>query len=133
MEKEAEIYNNPQNFVTYAKLERQINILRKKLEMEKINNQSSKSNNLMNLIPKKIYLRICIEAVFYLINLIVVILYRSEKIIIDSNEMIKNNLVIDYFSIDGKIIISFFFIIILQGFFINRVENLIYLINSLIK
>jgi hypothetical protein len=129
LEKEAEQYNNPQNYVKYAKMERQINAMKKKLESEQ-GNTLQEDNAFMKLLPNNLYLKIGVEFAFYIVNIIIAIMYRNEYITFESK---ADNIVLNYFKFDENIRIPFYLVIVALHTTINRIENLINLTYNLIK
>lgn len=131
LKREAEKFNNPSDFVKYAKLERHIGKLKREYE-EKFKSSVDKKEyeydlSLTGDVPNLSYSLIGIEVVFYLISTVFLFLYRDQRFSIKGNTFdLKDNVVFNYFEMkEGDISIPINFILIVEGIFLHRCKSLI--------
>lgn len=120
LKREAEIYNNPQSYVKYAKLERQITKLQRQLEDIVSTKPVQENDN----ISKVAYLKVGMQLVFYVINVIFIYSFKDKQLNI-KGDVLNNNIVFDYFNKDGFTSIPFYMILVMGGMFISNIlDNL---------
>lgn len=124
MRKEAEIYNNPQSYVKYVKLEREIAKLQKQLDASRNKENEENSNFKM---PKLAYLKLFIDAIFYFSHIFILYYIRGIYLKINKARYYDNNILFNYYNdpSDNEIKIPVQIIILLEGFFLHKVSQII--------
>lgn len=75
---------------------------------------------------KQTYLSLILNIMFYVVNIIFLILYRKENLIIKRENLIKTNIVFEHYLTDNNIIqIPVYLIILSEGIFLNQLFNII--------
>jgi hypothetical protein len=120
------MFNNPQNYVKYVKIERQISKLQKEFESISTNNPNKFLNSLSSFdIPQHTYFKFIIECIFYLCHIFAIYYMRgSQLILIKSKLFSKDNILINYYNneIDSEFLkIPIHVIIIIEGLFLHKI------------
>lgn len=133
------MYNNPSEYVKYAKIERQIAKLQKQLEnthpgSSKLleNNEKSLDPTSMLTIQKSTYNKIIIEIIFYFSHILAVFWLKNQNLVIHKSSLEKENIIFDYFTdpTNSVVLIPINYIIILEGFFLHKLTQIYIKIKS---
>jgi hypothetical protein len=133
LRKEAEMFNNPSEYVKYAKIERQIAKLQKQLEsiqpgtFESLQ-KGEKSLDATSLlsIPESTYTKIIIEVIFYIGHFFAIFWLKNQNLVIHKNSLKKANIIFDYYTdlTSSLVIIPINYILILEGFFLHKMTQI---------
>ncbi|MCQ2818020.1 MAG: hypothetical protein MJ252_12210, partial [archaeon] len=133
LKNEAESYNNPGQFSTFAKIKRQITKLEQDLE-QKISQENLRNSNKKNSIQENIFIKfflsmnskVRVQFLFWIFSLIRFILMRNQYLILN-NENIENNIVsLLYFNKEmDRIQIPMNRILLIETLFISNIKKLL--------
>ncbi len=123
------MYNNPQSYVKYVKLEREIAKLVKQAESTKEN--ISDTNKIEDKftdtfkIPNSTYINILIDGLFVIFNIVSLYYFKGTYLTIDNKH--TGNIVFDYFTSKdhGCIQIPINVVFFLEGLFIHKIMSMI--------
>jgi hypothetical protein len=115
------VYNNPQSYVKYAKLERNITKLQKQLEDIIIAKPKDENDG----VSRMAYYNFGIQILFYSVNAVFIYWFKDLEFVVADDNMKNKNIVFDYFRKDGNINIPMFLILVMEGIFVSNVlDNL---------
>ncbi len=115
------MYNNPQSYVKYAKLERNITKLQKQLEDIIIAKPKDENDG----VSRMAYYNFGIQILFYSVNAVFIYWFKDLEFVVADDNMKNKNIVFDYFRKDGNINIPMFLILVMEGIFVSNVlDNL---------
>ncbi len=127
LKKEAEVYNNPQNYVRYVKLERQISKLQKEYEanLTKFEAPQSNDSQLMDSLPSISYPYLIINILFYIAQFVLIFMLRGHNFTFKLKENQKSNIIFNYFLQEDLVSIPIYLIIIAESVFLHKATNII--------
>jgi len=121
LRKEAEVYNNPQSYVKYAKLERNITKLQKQLDDIVMSKPKEENDDFSKM---AIY-NFAIQILFYLVNAVFIFWFKDQEFVIPCEDSNCKNIVFNYFRKDENSRIPVYLILIMQGIFFSKLlDNL---------